>query len=66
MAMVHGAMTGTPEEIFSRPDELKKIHLELPFAMRLREQLRKEGVTLDPTITMEGLVEELCRLNSKR
>ena len=60
------ALTGTPEEVFAKPEELKKIHLELPFALRLQNQLRKEGLTVKPVITMEGLVEELCRLNSKR
>lgn len=59
-------LTGTPEEVFAKPEELKKIHLELPFALRLQNQLRKEGLTVKPVITMEGLVEELCRLNSKR
>ena len=62
----HVALTGTPEELFSKPEELRKIHLELPFAMQLQEQLRKQGVKLEQTITMEGLVEELCRLNLNR
>jgi len=68
IAMDHGhvALTGTPEELFSKPEELRKIHLELPFAMQLQEQLRKLGVKLEQTITMEGLVEELCRLNLNR
>lgn len=68
IAMDHGhvALTGTPEELFSKPEELRKIHLELPFAMQLQEQLSKQGVKLEQTITMEGLVEELCRLNLNR
>ena len=68
VALDHGhvALTGTPEEVFSRPEDLRKIHLELPFAMQLQEQLRKQGVRLKQTITMEGLVEELCRLSLNR
>ncbi|MBO7703133.1 MAG: energy-coupling factor transporter ATPase [Solobacterium sp.] len=62
----HVAMCGTPEEIFRDPAKLKKIHLELPFSLRMEEELKKEGVALPGCITMEGLVNELCRLNSNR
>lgn len=56
------AMTGTPQEIFSQADRLKKMHLELPFALQLSAQLKKHGVNTGKEITMEGVVEELCRL----
>ena len=62
----HVAMCGTPKEFFSDPAQVKKIHLELPFALRMQEALEKEGVKLSKEITMEGLVEELCRYDSKR
>ena len=57
------AMTGTPEEIFSRPEELKKIRLELPFSLKLQAELRKQGIKINPEITTEGMVDELCRLH---
>ena len=58
------AMCGTPEEIFSDADRLKSINIALPFAMRFEEELRRCGVKMNRVITMEGLVDELCRLNS--
>jgi energy-coupling factor transport system ATP-binding protein len=60
----HVAMCGTPQELFSAPEQVKKIRLELPFAMKMREALKKEGIKLNKRITMEGLVEELCRYDS--
>ncbi|NCB32704.1 MAG: energy-coupling factor transporter ATPase [Erysipelotrichia bacterium] len=61
----HIAMTGTPEEIFRDEEKLRKIKLDIPFSLKLQEELRRQGVRVDRTITMEGLVEELCRLHSK-
>ena len=58
------AMCGTPEEIFSDADRLKSINIALPFAMRFEEELRRCGVKMNRVITMKGLVDELCRLNS--
>ena len=58
------ALCGTPEEIFSDADRLKSINIALPFAMRFEEDLRRCGVKMNRVITMEGLVDELCRLNS--
>lgn len=60
----HIAMTGTPEEIFRDEEKLRKIKLDIPFSLKLQEELRRQGVRVDRTITMEGLVEELCRLHS--
>lgn len=51
---------GTPEEIFSRGDELESIGLDLPFAMRISELLRSNGMELKGQhMTVEELVSEL-------
>ena len=56
------AADGTPKEIFSQVEKLKKIGLEVPPAAELAYELRKEGIPLkDQIITKEELVEELCR-----
>ncbi len=60
----HIAMTGTPEEVFRDEEKLRKIKLDVPFSLKLQEELRRQGISVDRTITMEGLVEELCRLHS--
>ena len=56
------AADGTPKEIFSQVEKLKKIGLEVPPAAELAYELRKEGIPLkDQIITKEELVEKLCR-----
>ena len=56
------AADGTPKEIFSQVEKLKKIGLEVPPAAELAYELRKEGIPLEEQIiTKEELVEELCR-----
>ncbi|MBR0163576.1 MAG: energy-coupling factor transporter ATPase [Lachnospiraceae bacterium] len=57
------AMDGTPEEIFSRPGQLKELHLSLPQATELGEALKERGVALDTRVLKPAqLVEALCRL----
>jgi energy-coupling factor transport system ATP-binding protein len=57
-------MTGTPDQIFAQEKTLKDIQLDIPFSMKLEHKLREKGLKLDRYITMEGLLEELCRLHS--
>ena len=47
-------MTGTPEEIFSKGEELQGMGLDLPEAAQLIMELRKRGIEKDETVlTME-------------
>jgi energy-coupling factor transport system ATP-binding protein len=66
VAMYQGkiALTGTPEEVFANEKMLKKIHLDLPFSSKMAAALQKRGVAVKKDISMEGLVEQLCRLRS--
>ncbi|MCQ2492706.1 MAG: energy-coupling factor transporter ATPase [Lachnospiraceae bacterium] len=64
--MDHGkvVMSGTPTEVFARVDEMKGYGLEVPPAMELTYELRKEGLPLPEIImTKEELVKELCQLS---
>ena len=57
-------MQGTPREIFSRVEELKKLRLDVPQVTELAWELKKAGVPLaDGILTREELVEALCSLN---
>ncbi|WP_122644537.1 energy-coupling factor transporter ATPase [Luxibacter massiliensis] len=57
-------MQGSPRDIFSRVDELKRFHLDVPQVTMLAEELRKRGMKLPAGILrMEELVEELCQLS---
>ena len=56
-------MHGTPREIFSRVDELKKYRMDVPQVTMLTDELIHRGVDLPKGILRrEELVEALCRL----
>lgn len=64
IVMDHGhiVMQGTPREVFSRVDELKKYRLDVPQVTILADALRKRGVDLPAGILKkEELVDLLCR-----
>lgn len=57
---------GTPEEIFSRSNELKEIGLDLPFTMKVASLLRERGIDIvGEHMNEEELVNELWTLSSK-
>ena len=59
----HVVMHGTPKEIFSRVDELKKYRMDVPQVTMLADALVQKGVPLPKGILRrEELVEALCRL----
>ncbi len=59
-------MQGTPREIFSRVEELKRLRLDVPQATLLAYELQKKGIPLpDGILSNEELVDELWRLKSK-
>ena len=58
------ALTGTPAEVFSQEKLLKKIRLDIPFSLKLADELNKRGISVNKELSMEGLVKELCRLHS--
>lgn len=52
--------TGTPEEVFAQGRELESIGLDLPFAMKMSNLLRENGLKLEGEhMTEEELVNEL-------
>lgn len=56
--------TGTPNEIFALGDELIKLGLDLPFAMKLSRLLKAEGVALNgQNMTEEELVNDIWTSN---
>ena len=64
IVMDHGhiVMQGTPREVFSKVDELKKYRLDVPQVTILADELRKRGVDLPAGILKkEELVDLLCR-----
>jgi energy-coupling factor transport system ATP-binding protein len=55
-------MQGTPDEIFSKEDELLSIGLDVPQSVALANKLKKAGIKLDGAITTPELcVETICK-----
>ena len=60
----HVVMHGTPKEIFSRVDELKKYRMDVPQVTMLADALIQKGVPLPKGILRrEELVDALCQLS---
>ncbi len=54
---------GTPVEIFSDTDELKRLRLNVPETVELADGLRKLGMNIShDVLTKEDLVEAICQL----
>ena len=54
-------MDGTPKEVFSRVNELKKYRLDVPQVTELADELKQAGMDLsDGILTIEELVDELA------
>ena len=53
---------GTPLEIFSSPELIKKTHLRLPIVAQLMEMLQEEGVPVNVRFTREEARDELLKV----
>lgn len=57
---------GKPQEILSDEKSLLKYELDIPFALKVANSLRKLNIETSRTLDMEELVKELCQLHSKK
>lgn len=56
-------LEGTPKQVFSRIDMLKKIGLDVPYMTELSKELNKEGLKIESDIlTVDEMVMQLCQL----
>jgi len=54
---------GTPIEVFSQVDKMKKAGLDVPQTVELASMLKKEGVDIDTNILyIDEMVDKLCQL----
>jgi energy-coupling factor transport system ATP-binding protein len=61
------AMDGAPAEVFSHPQELTSMGLDLPDATKIAVKLREKGLPLDtPVYTNEQLVNALVKMKGGR
>ena len=56
-------LEGTPKQVFSKIDMLKKIGLDVPYMTELSKELNKEGLKIESDIlTVDEMVMQLCQL----
>lgn len=59
-------LKGTPKEVFSKVNMLKKMGLDVPQVTEISNELRKSGINIGKDIiTIDEMVSELCLLKSK-
>ena len=59
------ALSGTPREVFTQVDTVRKLGLDVPPMTDLAHMLRKNGVDVRADVlTVDEMVEEVCRLSS--
>lgn len=63
----HGVveMEGTPKEVFAQEVMLKKMQLDIPFALKFSKTMQKEGFSSIHALTLDEVVNQLCQLKSK-
>lgn len=60
-------LDGRPDQVFLQSGRLRELRLDVPPAVAAAEQLRAAGLSLPQgLLTLEALVDELCRLRSGR
>ena len=63
MSHSHKLMDGTPEEVFSRADELLQVGLDVPQVTKVAMELQKRGLLADSSVyTIDELVRRLLAL----
>lgn len=53
---------GKPKDIFKHSEKLVEIGLDIPFALKISNRLKKDGVNIEDCLSIKELDEELCRL----
>lgn len=59
-------MEGDPKDILLQTEKLIRMNLDIPFSVKMQLELTKCGIKANQYISMEGLVDELCRYNLKK
>lgn len=53
---------GFPDEVFNNEEDLKKVSLDIPFVLKVKNALKEKGINVPNEIkTIEGLSEFICK-----
>lgn len=53
---------GSPKEIFSNEEEIKKLNLSLPFEVELKNKLKEISIKIDDSLSLDEIGDLLCQL----
>lgn len=59
-------MEGKPEDVLMKVKDLTRIGLDIPFNVKFYLEMQRRGLKLKTPFSMEGMVEELWQLSSKK
>lgn len=62
----HVVMDGKPDDILLHEQKLLDLQLDIPFALKFRNALKKQQVEISACTTIDKVVEELCQLRSNK
>lgn len=62
----HVVMDGKPDDILLHEQKLLDLQLDIPFALKFRNALKKQQVEIFACTTIDKVVEELCQLRSNK
>ncbi|EDP11977.1 energy-coupling factor transporter ATPase [Amedibacillus dolichus] len=62
----HVVMDGKPDDILLYEQKLLDLQLDIPFALKFRNALKKQQVEISACTTIDKVVEELCQLRSNK
>lgn len=57
---------GKPEDVLMKQKQLEDLSLDVPFAYKISQGLKKQGIQIEDYIDQEKLVKRLCQLHSKK
>ena len=62
----HVVMDGKPDDILLHEQKLLDLQLDIPFALKFRNALKKQQVEISACTSIDKVVEELCQLRSNK
>ena len=62
----HVVMDGKPDDILLHEQKLLDLQLDIPFALKFRNAIKKQQVDISACTTIDKVVEELCQLRSNK
>jgi len=57
---------GRPEQVLMKKQQIESLSLDIPFAFKISQGLKRQNIQISDYIDKEKLVKELCRLHSKK